>query len=92
MPREKSAGPTSDHRQQQLAIVARTIVEREGQDHIYNGGKLLPMARTMMTETGCSVDTAKRHLAKQLRLIRGEIVTSRGGAREGAGRPPKENE
>lgn len=90
MPREKSTGPTSDFRKQQLAIAARSIVERVGMNHIYEGGKLLPMAKIMMGETGCSVDTAKRHLAKQLRLMRGEIVAERGGARDGAGRPVNE--
>ena len=89
MPREKSTGPTSDYRKQQLAVAARAIIERQGMSHIYEGGKLRPMALVMMGETGCSVDTAKRHLAKQLRLMRGEIVAQRGGAREGAGRPTK---
>ena len=82
---------STKHRSEQLAVVARSIIEISGQDHILNGGKLLPLARLMMDATGCSVDTAKRHLAKQLRLMRGELVAidARGGARLGAGRPPK---
>lgn len=83
---------TGNKRSAQLATTARAIIEKDGVDHIRHGGKLLPMARSMMTQTGCSVDTAKRHLAKQLRLIRGEIVAGRGGVREGAGRPLKDKE
>lgn len=75
-------------RNQQLAVAARAIAERHP-EHIYQGGRLLPLAKQMMAETGCSVDTAKRHIAKQLRLMRGELIKtdSRGGAREGAGFP-----
>ena len=77
-----------------LATVARTIIERDAPEQVLQGGKLLPMAKTMMEQTGCNVDTAKSHLARQLRLMRGELVEAQkhGGAREGAGRPPKEAE
>ena len=73
-------------RNQQLATVARRIAENHP-EHVTNGGKLLPLAKNMMAETGCSVDTAKRHIAKQLRLIRGELLRQWGGARDGAGYP-----
>ena len=75
-------------RNAELAAVARAVAERHP-EHIYQGGKLLPLAKQMMAETGCSVDTAKRHIAKQLRLMRGELIKTdgRGGAREGAGFP-----
>lgn len=79
--------PTGKARSEQYATVARSIIEDDGMDHVTNGGKLLPLATKMMDATGCSVDTAKRHLVKQLRLMRGEIVAQRGGKREGAGRP-----
>lgn len=86
--KEPSENNTKD-RSQQLAIVARAIADRHP-DHVLNGGKLLPLAREMMTETGCNVDTAKRHIAKQFRLMRGELVKQWGGSRPGAGRPPNE--
>ncbi len=72
----------------ELAAVARTVAARHP-EQILAGGKLLPLAKEMMAATGCSVDTAKRHIAKQLRLIRGEMVKAdnRGGKREGAGFP-----
>ena len=75
-------------RNAELAAAARAIAERH-HEHIYQGGRLLPLAKEMMAETGCSVDTAKRHIAKQLRLMRGELLKTdaRGGAREGAGFP-----
>lgn len=72
----------------ELAAVARTVAARHP-EQILSGGKLLPLAKEMMDATGCSVDTAKRHIAKQLRLIRGEMVKAdnRGGKRDGAGYP-----
>lgn len=75
-------------RNAELAAAARAVAERHP-DHVTRGGKLLPLAKEMMAATGCSVDTAKRHIAKQLRLIRGEMIKAdnRGGAREGAGYP-----
>lgn len=75
-------------RSTELAAAARTIAERHP-EHITQGGKLLPLAKEMMDATGCSVDTAKRHIAKQLRLMRGELMKAdnRGGKRDGAGYP-----
>lgn len=76
-------------RSQQLAQVARTIAEQHP-EHVLNGGRLLPLAAQMVKTTGCSIDTAKRHIAKQLRLMRGELISKWGGKREGAGRPTSE--
>lgn len=75
-------------RSTQLAAAARTIAARHP-EQILSGGKLLPLAKEMMAATGCSVDTAKRHIAKQLRLMRGELMKAdnRGGKRDGAGYP-----
>lgn len=77
-------------RSAELATVARRIAN-EHPEHITNGGRLLPLAKEMMVETGCDVSTAKRHIAKQLRLIRGEIIAIAnngwGGARDGSGFP-----
>lgn len=71
----------------ELATVARQVAERHP-EHITQGGRLLPLAKEMMALTDCGVDAAKRHIARQLRLMRGEIVAARhGGKREGAGFP-----
>lgn len=86
--------PTGKERSNQLATEARSIIKVYGMSHVTEGGKLLSLAKLMMDATGCSVDTAKRHLVKQLRLMRGELlaIDGRGGKREGAGRPPNEKE
>lgn len=68
----------------ELATIARQVAMAHP-EHITQGGKLLPLAKEMMALTDCGVDAAKRHIAKQLRLIRGEIVSGEwGGKREGA--------
>ena len=41
----------------------------------------------LIERTGCHSDTAKRHLAKAARLMRGEAAAAWGGSRPGAGRP-----
>lgn len=41
----------------------------------------------LVERTGCHADTAKRHLAKAARQLRGEEAAAWGGARPGAGRP-----
>lgn len=41
----------------------------------------------LVERTGCHSDTAKRHLAKAARLMRGEATAAWGGSRPGAGRP-----
>jgi hypothetical protein len=76
-------------RSSQLALAARRVAIAHP-EHITQGGRLLPLAKEMMTETGCGVDAAKRHIAKQLRLLRGEIIANKwGGRREGdTGFPP----
>lgn len=73
-------------RSSQLASIARSIAEQHP-EHVMQGGKLLPLAKEMMALAGCDVSTAKRHIAKQLRLMRGELMTQWGGKRDGAGFP-----
>ncbi len=41
----------------------------------------------LIEQTQCHADTAKRHIAKAARLMRGEAAAAWGGARPGAGRP-----
>lgn len=71
----------------ELATVARQVAMAHP-EHITQGGRLLPLAKEMMELTGCAVDTAKIHIARQLRLMRGEIIRNAwGGKREGSGFP-----
>ena len=51
---------------------------------------LRTLAPLMVEQTGCHRETARRHLAKAARRLRGEYVAQRGGKRDGAGRPAKE--
>lgn len=51
---------------------------------------LRTLAPIMAEQTGCHMETARRHLAKAARLLRGEHVATRGGKRDGAGRPKGE--
>ena len=53
---------------------------------------LRALAPIMVEQTGCHKETARRHLAKAARRLCGEYVAQRGGKRDGAGRPAKENE
>ena len=48
------------------------------------------LERRLMEETGCSKPTARTHIARALRIRRGEDVAERprGGPRPGAGAPP----
>lgn len=64
------------------------IVTRNGVD-IRISGKILPLAKQLVEETGCSLDKAKQHIAKAIRRLRGELmdIVQRGGKRDGAGRP-----
>lgn len=43
----------------------------------------------LVAQTGCHPDTAKRHLAKAARILRGESAPAWGGPRPGAGRPTR---
>lgn len=52
---------------------------------------VLPLAKQLMAETGCGIDAAKRHIARAVRLARGELTTAPtwGGKRTPAGGWPK---
>ena len=51
--------------------------------------RLRGLAEQHMAATGCGMSTARQHIAKALRLRRGERIAAdnRGGARIGAGAP-----
>lgn len=45
------------------------------------------LAPVLVERVKCDISTAKRHIVKAARIMRGERVAQWGGAREGAGRP-----
>lgn len=66
---------------------ARRIVIDQGVD-ITQQIAILPLAKLLIAETGCSIDTAKQHIARAVRRLRGEWVEARhGGLRPGGGSP-----
>ena len=72
-----------------IALAAQNIVQSSGVD-ITQPVAILPLARQLMAETGCKIDAAKRHIARAVRLARGELTTSPtwGGRRTPAGGRP----
>lgn len=72
-----------------IALAARQIVAASGMD-ITQHIPTLPLAKLLQAETGCSRDTAKRHVARAIRLARGELITAQwGGLRTPAGGRPR---
>jgi len=73
-----------------IALAAREIVAASAVD-ITQPVPILPLARQLMERTGCSITTAKSHIAKAVRLARGELITSPawGGLRTPAGGRPR---
>lgn len=80
--------PNSRERSGELAAYAKKLIEHVDVSVRVDIGRY---ANQMVEVAGCGIDAAKRHVAKAVRLKRGEIVSSNGwgGAREGAGRPTK---
>lgn len=78
--------PNSKERSGELAAFARRLIAPVDVTDRVDIGKY---ARQMVDATGCGIDAAKRHVAKAVRLKRGDHLASGwGGARDGAGRPP----
>lgn len=73
-------------RYNQLALASREIVEASGVD-IGQPVDVLPLAKLLVERTGCGIDAAKRHVARAIRLERGEAVVSRWGGQR-TKRPP----
>lgn len=70
-----------------IADAARRIVQESGAD-ITKQVTILPLAKLLMTDVGCGIDAAKRHIAKAVRRLRGEWVEAQhGGIRPGSGWP-----
>ena len=81
----------------QVKLAALDIVEQSGV--LEQNITILPLAKKLMAQTNCGIDTAKSRIAWAARrwrhfLATGEPLAERqpgwGGHREGAGRPSKE--
>lgn len=72
-----------------LQVAARAFVEARGVD-ITETVPINALAPAFAAEQACHLDTAKRHLGKAVRRMRGDLVPTPGGARPGAGRPRKD--
>ena len=78
-------------RNAEIAAAARQVLAESGAD-ITDAVAILPLAKQLVTRTGCHISTAKRHVAKAVRVARGELVASGwGGKREGAAAPEGNN-
>lgn len=77
-------------RSNELQAAARALIQARGVD-ITRQVAIRPLAQILATEAGCHYDTAKRHIAKAVRLARGEHSAAWGGARPGSGRPKTMN-
>lgn len=77
----------------ELQVKARQLLDASGAD-ITGQVMIRPLAKQLVADTGCNIDTAKQHVARAIRRARGDWVGEReqGGRREGAGRPPNEPE
>jgi hypothetical protein len=69
-----------------FARAARALLEETAFD-VHTSVDFAALVPMLIARTGCHADTAKRHLTKAARQLRGEETTTWGGARPGAGRP-----
>lgn len=74
-----------------LAAAARAFLVERGHN-LDTPVPLRQWAPEFAAAQQCHQDTAKRHLARAVRLLRGEAAVQWGGRRQGAGRPGKEEE
>jgi hypothetical protein len=72
-----------------IQAAARALLE-ERQVDIEQPVPYRELAPILVVRIKCDISTAKRHIVKAARIMRGELVASWGGKREGAGRPKGE--
>lgn len=73
-----------------LQVAARAFIDAIGLD-VRESNTTRTMALSFATAEGCTVETARRHLARAARRMRGELSAETwGGKRDGAGRPKRE--
>lgn len=79
--------PNSRGRVVELRAAAKALLIEQGVN-VEEQVVVLPLAKILKERENCSIDAAKRHIARAVRLARGEISQERwGGYRPGAGRP-----
>ena len=90
-------GITKQRFQEVQATARQIIIEHGGHEHLDNLPRdefkpiTIAMAHQLKIREGVAYQTARQHMAKCMRILRGEYVRSRqdnGGKREGAGRKP----
>jgi hypothetical protein len=64
-----------------LATAKEVLAESEIDITQSLGKNLLPLAKMVAQQTSCHIDTAKRNIAKAVRIARGEVVKQWGGKR-----------
>lgn len=72
-----------------IQAAARALLE-ERQIDIEQPVPYRELAPTLVARVKCDISTAKRHIVRAARIMRGEMVAQWGGKRDGAGRPPAE--
>ena len=77
---------STKERSEKLQALAAEILAASGVD-VMQAVATRPLAKLMETKCDAVYETCKRHIAKAVRRARGQVVASRGGLREGAGRP-----
>jgi hypothetical protein len=77
---------STKERSEKLQALAAEILAASGAD-VTHAVSIRPLAKLMETKCDAVYETCKRHIAKAVRRARGQVVASRGGLREGAGRP-----
>jgi len=71
-----------------LQDAARALIVARGMDATTDTVPRV-WAAEFAAQQGCTIETARRHLAKAARRMRGEVSAVWGGTRPGAGRPRK---
>lgn len=74
-------------RHAELMAAAAAILTEQSVD-VTRQVAIRPLAHLLADRDGCHYETAKRVIARAIRLRRGELPGEWGGKREGAGRPP----
>lgn len=77
---------STKQRSEKLQALAAKILAASGAD-VTQAIAIRPLAKLMETKCDAVYETCKRHITKAVRLARGQVVASRGGFRDGAGRP-----
>lgn len=85
------SAPNTKARSLALQNAAKQLIEEQRVD-VTQQVVFLPLAKLLMAQEHCGIDTAKRHIATAVRRARGELSYAQwGGYRPGAGRPKQDD-